>query len=74
MAEDDVIRPSDLMYYGGSVPAEESAGEGRLAEMEKREIARTLREFGGHRSKAAESLGINRKTLREKIRRYGIED
>ncbi|UCF05246.1 MAG: sigma-54-dependent Fis family transcriptional regulator [bacterium] len=49
------------------------SGEGSLAQSEKKEIVRALRQFDGHRAKAAEYLGINRKTLREKIRKYGIE-
>ena len=53
--------------------AAEPAGGRRLAEVERQEIIKALREFKGHRGKAAEHLGINRKTLREKIRRHGIE-
>lgn len=47
--------------------------EGFLAELERKEIAKVLKRFNGHRSKTAKYLGINRKTLREKIRKYGIE-
>ena len=32
-----------------------------------------LKKFDGHKTKAAEYLGINRKTLREKIRKYKIK-
>ena len=45
---------------------------GSLAELEKREILRVLKDCKGKRSRAAECLDINRKTLREKIRKYGI--
>jgi len=41
--------------------------------VEKEHIARTLKMFNGHKGKAAESLGIDRKTLREKLKRYAIE-
>ncbi|MCK4351136.1 MAG: sigma-54-dependent Fis family transcriptional regulator [Candidatus Krumholzibacteria bacterium] len=47
--------------------------EGSLAQSEKKEIIRALKQFDGHRAKTAEFLGINRKTLREKIRKYSIE-
>lgn len=50
-----------------------SAGNGSLAEMEKIEIVKVLKQFNGHKSKTAEYLGINRKTLREKMRKYEIE-
>ncbi len=73
MTDGDVIVPDDLAHLG-PVPesADEPDSQGRLAEAEKEEIEKALERFSGHKSKAAEYLGINRKTLREKIRRYGI--
>lgn len=70
----DVIGPGDLSIIGRDPGGESGeSGEGSLAQSEKKEIVRALRQFDGHRAKAAEYLGINRKTLREKIRKYGIE-
>jgi two-component system response regulator HydG len=69
----DMIAPGDLPIVEAPAGAAEAAGRGSLAESEKREIVRALRQFNGHRARTAEYLGINRKTLREKIRRYGIE-
>ena len=67
----DEIGPDDLSIIGsGGV---EDEGDGSLAQSEKKEIIRALRQFEGHRAKAADYLGINRKTLREKIRKYGID-
>jgi len=73
----DLIGLDDLSVEGSGL---ETAGDdtaskehGALAESEKREIIRILNRFDGHRGKAAEYLGINRKTLREKIRKYGID-
>ncbi len=43
-----------------------------LHEVEKRQIARALAYTRGHQGKAAELLGISRKTLWDKRRRYGI--
>ncbi|MBN1675156.1 MAG: sigma-54-dependent Fis family transcriptional regulator [Kiritimatiellae bacterium] len=75
MADGDVIEPCDLLYYGLALAApSDPAPGGRLAEVERLEIIRALKQFEGHKSKAAEYLGINRKTLREKIRRYAIDD
>jgi DNA-binding NtrC family response regulator len=42
--------------------------------VEKRMIEKALQETGGNRTKAAEKLGISRKTLFNKINRYEIED
>jgi DNA-binding NtrC family response regulator len=57
---------------GGDLLAE--AGDRRLtlAELEERYIREVLRLTGGNRSQAARILGINRKTLLEKRKRYGI--
>jgi DNA-binding NtrC family response regulator len=43
-----------------------------LAEMEKDHIVAVLAETGGNQSKAAEILGINRKTLYKKIHKFKI--
>ncbi len=44
-----------------------------LSEMEKRHIQKALRLMQGHRSRTAAALGIDRKTLRQKMRRYGLD-
>ncbi len=44
-----------------------------LRQMECELIRRTLQKFGGNKSMSAQSLGISRKTLYEKIERYEIE-
>jgi len=44
-----------------------------LEEMEKKYIAEVLRQTRGKKVKAAKILGISRKTLLEKRKRYGIE-
>lgn len=33
-----------------------------------------MRECGGNQTRAAEALGINRGTLRKKLRHYGLDD
>ncbi len=46
-----------------------------LTEMlEREEITRTLKECEGHKSNAAQRLGISRPTLDKKIKQYGLED
>ncbi len=51
----------------------EAAGQRlTLAQLEERHIREILRLTGGNRTEAARVLGINRKTLLEKRKRYGI--
>jgi len=76
LAENDVVKPSDLLYYGLTVETpstSDAGGAQRLIDLEREHIAKTLKMFNGHRGKAAKSLGIDRKTLRVKLKRYGIE-
>ena len=76
LTENEVIEPSDLLYYGLSVEtASGSAADGpqRLADVEKEHIAWMLKKCAGHRGKTADALGIDRKTLRFKLRQYGLE-
>ncbi|MBL7133796.1 MAG: sigma-54-dependent Fis family transcriptional regulator [Phycisphaerae bacterium] len=75
MANGEIIEPGDLLFYGlAQLTAPEVATDGQLARVEKTEIAKALKQFDGHKGKAADYLGINRKTLREKIRKYRIND
>jgi two-component system response regulator AtoC len=45
-----------------------------LEEMERRYILRVLEAVHGHRTRAAEVLGLDRKTLYRKLERYGIRE
>jgi two-component system response regulator HydG len=45
-----------------------------LDEMERALIVKTLAETGGNRTKTAEILGINRRTLQNKLREYGLNN
>lgn len=45
-----------------------------LAEVEKPLLERVLNHARGNQSRAAEMLGINRATLRKKLRRYALND
>ncbi|MDD3276525.1 MAG: sigma-54 dependent transcriptional regulator [Kiritimatiellales bacterium] len=55
---------------GGGV----SVGGGTLEVQEKQAILRALKEAGGNRTHAAESLGISRRTLHRKIAEYGFAE
>ena len=41
--------------------------------IEKPMLEHIMRRAGGNQSKAAEILGLNRNTLRKKLKQYGIE-
>jgi len=52
------------------------AGNGKiysLEELEKKHIERVLGETKGHKGKTANLLGIDRKTLYQKIKKYGLD-
>jgi two-component system, NtrC family, response regulator AtoC len=53
---------------------EGQAGEGAhsLDEMEREAIAQALEKWEGNRTRAAEELGISRRTILNKIKRYGL--
>lgn len=44
-----------------------------LEDVERSVILRTLREHGYNRSKTAQALGINRRTLYAKLKQYGLD-
>jgi len=73
LCDSDRIEAADL-----SVPASKSAADqgsgGSLEDMERDYILRVLREFSGNQSKASQVLGIDRKTLYLKLRKYGLSD
>jgi two-component system, NtrC family, response regulator AtoC len=76
VAKGNVILPSDLPVevYGGSPAAPAGIVDDRptLAELEKRYIALILTECGGNKKKAAEQLGIDRRTLYRALERAGV--
>jgi DNA-binding NtrC family response regulator len=57
-----------------SQPSSPGKDAASLEEVEKRHICQVLALVDGHREKASKILGITRRTLYEKIKRYGIED
>ncbi|MDX1386667.1 MAG: helix-turn-helix domain-containing protein [bacterium] len=58
-----------------SLPAAEPKVEAAPSDGEERDkIFSALKEFQGNRSKAAKTLGIHRRTLLEKIKKYGLEE
>jgi len=76
MAQGPWIDISDLESCGMSPNRSASLpGDGRLRleEVERDHIAKVLEMMGGRRSETAQALGIDRKTLRLKLRKYQME-
>jgi DNA-binding NtrC family response regulator len=73
-----LIQPDELDFAEPEKAAEALARAGgredsSLDQMEKDHIIKILRETGGNKKKAAEILGIERRTLYNKARRLGID-
>lgn len=75
LGADDV--PEEIRNFAGSavlngktLPGGGADG-GTLDEMEKNRILRTLNDCGGNRTRAAERLGISRRTLLRRLKDYG---
>ncbi len=64
-------KPKDHIGEEMSVTAE-VPGKAPLEEVEKSFILKTLESTGGNKSEAARKLGITRKTLRAKLKKYGV--
>ena len=54
-------------------PATDGGGQLSLEEMEKDYILRVFRAAGGNHSRTSQILGIDRKTLYLKLRKYGMD-
>ena len=71
LCDNDSIGAEDL-----SISPARAAGEGEtsssLDDMEKDHILHVLRQSNGNQSKASHILGIDRKTLYLKLKKYGI--
>jgi two-component system response regulator HydG len=79
LAREGVIAPADLPLPLQALSSGERLAQGfnlppgiSLEEVEKALILKTLEDTGGNRSRAAEILGINRRTLQNKLKEYGI--
>jgi DNA-binding NtrC family response regulator len=71
-ARDYMIEPGDLGLAGRSAPADPcSAADVNLDGLEHHAILEALRKTGGRCQKAADLLGISRRTLSRKLKLYG---
>jgi len=70
------IQPGDLPPHiaGGTNPVERALSkEATLEDLERDYIGMILRRTKGHQIRAASILGIDRRTLYRKIRRYSLK-
>ena len=67
----DVIHLPEIMHYSAKI---EDNNLKSLADMEQEHILTVLRHTANNKSQAAKILGIDRKTLREKMQRMGFGD
>jgi DNA-binding NtrC family response regulator len=77
LCDQEVVNPSEIFYYGQSggtrTPVVDiSSGRMTLIDVEKKHIIKALRHFQFQINTTAKFLGIDRKTLRIKMRNYGI--
>jgi DNA-binding NtrC family response regulator len=78
LCDQEIVDPSDIFYYGQSDGAkapvvDASSGRMTLIDVEKEHIVKALRHFHFQINMTAKFLGIDRKTLRIKMRNYGIK-
>ena len=79
ICRDDLIRPEHLPAYTCQPPVAPAptltpaaVSGSQLEETERRKILEVLEKHGGHRSKSAAELQMDRTTLWRKMRKYGI--
>ncbi|MCF7800933.1 MAG: sigma-54 dependent transcriptional regulator [Candidatus Marinimicrobia bacterium] len=73
MSDNERVEMSDLPGYMRFSVIRERGYNRTIAEVEAEHIRGVLMNVAGNKSRAAGILGIDRKTLREKMKRYGIE-
>lgn len=71
VSDESVIGARDLSISAYTAVAETNVNPS-LEEMEKAYILRVLKEAGGNQSRTSQLLGIDRKTLYLKLKKYGI--
>jgi transcriptional regulator with PAS, ATPase and Fis domain len=73
MAEAATVEPRHLGAAGASAPGKQAPKAGTLESMERELINSTLAQTGGRQQRAAELLGISRRTLYRKLKAYEQE-
>ena len=71
VASGDVIHAEDLTLV--EAPASSAARIGTLDEMEREHVERALASTGGHKTRAAQLLGVSRPRLDRLLKKHGLE-
>ncbi len=74
MCEGNTIEVADLPSHMRFSIGAAGRNDRTLAQVEAEHIQQILQQNHGNKSRAAKTLGIDRKTLREKLKTYGISD
>ncbi|MBI4764732.1 MAG: sigma-54-dependent Fis family transcriptional regulator, partial [Deltaproteobacteria bacterium] len=69
LSKGDLIDLTDFMVEAESVPALSSPG--KIKDLEKDMILKTLKEVNGNKTRAARILGVSVRTIRNKLHEYG---
>jgi DNA-binding NtrC family response regulator len=71
--QEDELEFGEVANEKTAVAAQGMENRGSLDQMEKDHIIKILKETGGNKKRAAEILGIERRTLYNKAKRLGID-
>lgn len=74
MSEEEIIEALDLPSYMRFSAPSERGHDRTLAKVEVEHIRNVLAGVDNNKTRAAEILGIDRKTLREKLKRYSLDE
>jgi len=66
------LLPPQIVGPAPCVPAAAAAAPASLEEAEREALVRALDSHGGHREKTADALGISRRTLQYKLKKFGL--
>jgi two-component system response regulator HydG len=72
LVEEDFALPAPASVSADSTAGDTFPADVPLEQIEREAIVSTLASAGGNKSEAARRLGITRKTLREKLKRYDL--
>jgi DNA-binding NtrC family response regulator len=72
LCRDGLLRPGDMQLEAAPDPGEPETDPVSLEDSEHQAILRALKQTGGVQTAAADLLGISRRTIHAKIKKYGI--